>query len=68
MTPTLDQIRRAGLEALREKLGVAGMVRFLRQFDNGHGDYSAERHAWVDKTTLDEIRRLTARKRRGKRK
>jgi len=33
MPQTLDQIRRAGLDALRQRLGKAGMVRFLQQFD-----------------------------------
>ena len=54
---TLDQIRREGLEALRERLGRAGMIRFLQQFETGHGDYARERHEWVDRTTLDDIRK-----------
>ena len=41
---TLEQIRTAGLEALRERLGRAGMIRFLGQFDNGAGDYAKDRH------------------------
>jgi len=60
MTPTLDDIRRAGLEALREKLGRAGMVRFLQQFENGSGDYSRERQEWVDQSTLDGLRKRAA--------
>ena len=56
MAPTLDQIRREGLQALRERLGRAGMIRFLQQYDPGQGDYARERHAWVDRTTLDDIR------------
>jgi hypothetical protein len=53
---TLEQIRREGLEALRERLGRAGMIRFLAQFDNGGGDYAKDRHEWVDGTSLAEIR------------
>jgi hypothetical protein len=56
MPQTLDEIRRRGLEALRQELGRAGMVRFLQQFETGSGDYSRERHAWVDGTSLDELR------------
>jgi hypothetical protein len=53
---TLDEIYREGLEALRERLGRAGMIRFLQQFESGSGDYARERHAWVDRTTLAELR------------
>ena len=42
--PTLEQLRREGLEALRERLGQAGMIRFLQQFETGDGDYANERH------------------------
>ncbi len=52
---TLEQIRREGLEALRERLGRAGMIRFLGQFENGDGDYAKDRHEWVDRTSLAEI-------------
>ena len=60
MRTTLEKIRRDGLEALRDKLGKAGMIRFLQQFETGEGDYARERHAWVDSTSLDEIKRLTS--------
>jgi hypothetical protein len=45
MTP--EQIRHAGLDALRRELGVAGMVRFLQQFDGGSGNYSSDRWQWL---------------------
>ncbi len=64
MHQTLDQIRREGLEALRERLGVAGMVRFLQQFETGAGDYASERHAWVDKTSLDDVKAMVQKRRR----
>ena len=32
MNRTLEEIRTLGLEALRERLGRAGMIRFLQQF------------------------------------
>lgn len=53
MTP--DQIRRAGLAALARELGPVGMVRFLQQFEIGKGDYTTERHEWLDSVTIDEI-------------
>ena len=53
MTPL--EICQAGLEALRERLGPEGTLRFLQQFDAGHGDYTAERQAWLDGLSVDEI-------------
>ena len=61
MPLTLEQIRHEGLEALRERLGRAGMIRFLEQFETGRGDYSKSRHDWVDRTSLEGIRSLSRR-------
>jgi len=66
MTQTLDQIRSEGLEALRQRLGQAGMVRFLQQFGQGSGDYAKERHAWVDRTSMDDLRKAAKRRNPGK--
>ena len=46
-TATLEEIRRAGGEALRRELGVVGMVRFHQQFETGAGDYTEERQQVV---------------------
>ena len=54
-TPPLDEIRRAGLEALYRELGPVGMVRFLQQFENGSGDYTAERAELLGNPTVAEI-------------
>ena len=64
--PTLEQIRREGLEALRDRLGRAGMIRFLGQFENGAGDYAKDRRDWVDGTSLAEIREASRRHERKK--
>ena len=65
MARTLDEIYREGLQALRERLGAAGMVRFLQQFEMGQGDYARERHAWVDNISLEDIRKLSAANKTG---
>jgi len=54
-TRTLEQIRLIGLEALSRELGPIGMIRFLQQFETGHGDYSSERHQWLDRLSVDEL-------------
>ncbi len=60
MRPTQDEIYRQGLLALRDRLGRTGMIRFLQQFETGHGDYARARHEWVDRLTLDDVRNLAA--------
>ena len=37
------QIRLEGWRALTERLGPAGAMRFMMQYDPGHGDYTQER-------------------------
>lgn len=54
-TRSLDEIRRAGLQALGRELGPAGMVLFLRQFIKPSGDFTAERDALVGNPSVDEI-------------
>ena len=66
MTQTLDEIRRDGLAALRQKLGRAGMIRFLQQFGSGSGDYAKDRHAWVDRTSISDLRKAAVRSSRGR--
>jgi hypothetical protein len=52
---TDEQIRVTGLAALMEKLGPDGMIRFLQQFETGIGDYSTERHQWIDQWDMDTL-------------
>lgn len=61
MHRTLEQIRRDGLAALRKALGRAGMIRFIQQFESGRGDYASERHDWVDRTSLETLKKLSRR-------
>ena len=39
----LERIRREGLKALKEKLGVEGMIKFIQMYSDGKGDYTEER-------------------------
>jgi len=61
-TMTPQQIREAGMEALTRELGVVGMIRFMQQFEMGQGDYSKDRHQWLDQYTVDDIGRMAAEK------
>jgi len=46
------------MEALSRELGVVGMIRFMQQFEMGRGDYSKDRHEWLDQYTVDDIAKL----------
>jgi hypothetical protein len=52
---TLNQIQQKGLEALSRELGPIGMVRFLQMFETGQGDYTKERHHWLDDQRIEDI-------------
>ena len=55
MNADLPIIRQKGLEVLTKELGAVATVRFLRQFESGHGDYTQEREALLQNVTIDEI-------------
>jgi hypothetical protein len=52
---SLYEIRMEGWKALSERLGPAGAMRFMMQYDTGHGDYSKERHEIFSGLTIDDI-------------
>ena len=59
MTATINannlmEIRKIGLQALREALGPVGMVRFFQLYENGFGDYTKEKYQQPD-LTIEEI-------------
>jgi len=66
---TNAEIRARGWEALLEKLGPSGALRFAMQTERGQGDYSARRHRMLGGLTVDQLlvrmrRRPTGRHRR----
>ncbi|HKY54199.1 MAG TPA: hypothetical protein VJM08_07840 [Anaerolineales bacterium] len=67
-TMSLEQIRIAGMEALTRELGIVGMIRFLQQFETGHGDYSKDRHKWLDDQDMDTVLKRIREKRRSSKK
>jgi hypothetical protein len=52
---TDEQFERHTLGLLQKELGPYGMARFLRTSRSGSGDYTRDRHKWLDKLTMDEI-------------
>lgn len=57
---SLYEIRMEGWKALTERLGPAGAMRFMLQYDPGYGDYSKERHEIFANLTMDELLEATA--------
>ena len=53
-------IRKKGIEALVKELGPVGMAHFIQQFDQGEGDYTMERDALLDGTTMEDFDRYVA--------
>ncbi|HPZ98244.1 MAG TPA: hypothetical protein PLT93_08905 [Phycisphaerae bacterium] len=37
------------------RFGPASALRFLQQYYGGQGDYTQERHAWLDGLSLEEV-------------
>jgi len=48
-------VRNAGVSALKKELGIVGTVYFLRQFNVGKGDYTAERDNLLREASPEEI-------------
>lgn len=49
------QIRLEGWRALTERLGPAGAMRFMMQYDPGHGDYTQERQEIFADLDLEDL-------------
>jgi hypothetical protein len=50
-------IRQAGFDALKNILGVAGMIRFLQQTEVGTGDYTKEKYNQPE-MSFDELDKI----------
>ena len=51
----LTQIRQLGFEVLNKELGPVAMARFLQQFEIGKGNYTEERHQWLNGLSIEEV-------------
>ena len=50
-----EEFERHALGILRRELGVDGLARFLRVYRAGSGDYTRDRHQWLEGATIEEI-------------
>ena len=44
---TDEEVYEIGIKLLPEKLGAAGMIRFLRQCEPATGNFTEERKEWI---------------------
>ena len=51
----LENIRAAGLKALKDKLGVVGMIKFIQMYSNGEGDYTKNREEYLKNATIEDF-------------
>ena len=56
----LEKIRREGLKALKEKLGVEGMIKFIQMYSDGKGDYTQEREEFLKDVTIEDFEKFLA--------
>jgi len=54
-TMSNEEFERHALGVLSRELGVDGLARFLRIYRSGSGDYTRDRHRWLDRATVQEI-------------
>ena len=47
-------LRQAGMDALQNELGAVGAAYFIRQFDPGSGNYTAERDGFLEDLTAED--------------
>lgn len=52
---TINEIRKAGIEALLKELGPVKAIRFLQQYDTGKGDYTKERDKLIEEMTMESF-------------
>jgi hypothetical protein len=50
-----DDFERHALAVLQRELGLDGLARFLRLYRSGSGDYTRDRHRWLEGATIREI-------------
>ena len=52
---TQNQIIEQGYKALVDSLGVIDTIRFIQYFSPGEGDYTKERHQWLEQKSVDDV-------------
>jgi hypothetical protein len=54
---TDEEFERRTLDAIQREFGLGGLARFIMTYRSGRGDYTADRHQWLDSVSKEEIQR-----------
>ena len=52
---TDEQFQQHAMSILQRELGPEGLARFLRLYRSGIGNYTEDRHRWLEGITVDQI-------------
>ena len=63
---TDQQIQAIGLDLLEKELGTSGLLRFLQQFERGHGDFTQARQLQAEHENVDSLVNQIIQRRRQK--
>jgi hypothetical protein len=56
---TDEQLEKHAFAVLSHELGLVGYARFLRLYGSNRGDYTADRHQWLDGHTVSDLPKQT---------
>ncbi|MFZ2404237.1 MAG: hypothetical protein WAW41_03800 [Methylobacter sp.] len=52
---TEQEIQKMGIDILYKGLGATDFIRFMQQFDQGHGNYVEDRLEWQQNYSVNDI-------------
>lgn len=52
---TEQEIQQLGIEVLQKGLGITDFIRFMQQFDKGHGNYVEDRKQWQKDYSVNQL-------------
>lgn len=54
----LEKIRKDGLKALKDTLGVEGMIKFIQMYSDGKGNYVEERRELLKNIKKEDLKKF----------
>lgn len=58
-----QEIKLLGYKILSRELGPSGLIRFLREFETGEGDYTKDRRKHLEDGSVEELSQEIIKKR-----
>jgi hypothetical protein len=52
---TNEEFERRTLDAIQREFGLGGVARFIMTYRSGRGDYTTDRHQWLEKLSIEDI-------------